>query len=544
MEGGEGSNQFHAGGEKLNTQNDQNDDSPREMVRPSTSLNASNNDASASASVPVKRGPGRPPKGPEQRPMKLKRSDANQGTGNSEIVSSLMMRFDAVRRYLSQSRPGKGEVFVAVDTFKKLQLRTNTTKRVGSVPGVNVGDIFFLWGEMELVGLHGVPIGIDTMGKNGVDDTPLAISVVSSGKNADKGDDPETLILTGLGGTGKTSGQASDQRLEATNLSLEKSLREKSPVRVTRAVEDVRRTAGKIYIYDGLYTITDMWDEKSEAGFKVFKFRLLREPDQKNAFGIWKSVEQWKKGLVKRPGLVLEDLSHGAENLKVTLVNEVDDEKGPDAFSYITSLKQCDITVPPMVELCTCQSRSCSVDCVCIQRNGGELPYVENILVTRGEIVYECGDSCPCFAICKNKMIHTGLKFSLEVFKTMDCGWGLRSWDPIRAGSFICQYAGEIIEKAGEEDGYVFDTSRVYKPFEWNYEPELIGRDASEKVLERIDGLPAFVISAKESGNVARFINHSCSPNVFWQTIAREEKGVWCLYIGFFAMKHIPPLTS
>ncbi|ESQ30564.1 hypothetical protein EUTSA_v10012393mg [Eutrema salsugineum] len=491
MERGEGSRKF-PGGEEPNTKNASNNVTSTADVGPS--------------SGPLKRGRGRP-KG-SQNSKKSKQSDrlikwvplfqgsinkVNQETGNDELVSSLMMRFNAVRRRLSQVKNVRGEVSTALRTFKDLQLRTNTKARVGSVPGIKVGDIFFLWGEMELVGLHAVPVGTNFMKvEDSGEDKRLAISVVSSGKNADEAQDPDSLIYTGFGG------QESDQKLDRMNLSLVEALTKKSVVRVIRAVEDEKGSQGNVYIYDGLYSITDMWEEKSSSGFKVFKFKFVRQPDQKPAFGLWKSIEQWKKKLVTRPGLVLEDLSNGAENLKVSLVNEVDDEKGPSSFSYITSLK------------------------------------------------HPCGDSCPCSNDCKNKMIGTSLKFSLEVFKTMDRGWGLRSLDPIRAGSFICEFAGDIIQQGDEEtDDYIFDSSRVSKLFQWNYEPELVGEDASKKVSEVISrpAIP-FLISAKKSGNVARFMNHSCSPNVMWQPISREEKGVWCIHIGCFAIKHIPPLME
>ncbi|ESQ30568.1 hypothetical protein EUTSA_v10012220mg [Eutrema salsugineum] len=493
MERGEGSRKF-PGGEEPNTKNASNNDNSPADVGPS--------------SGPLKRGRGRP-KG-SQNSKKSKQSDrlikwvplfqgsinkVNQETGNDELVSSLMMRFNAVRRRLSQVK--------------------------------NVR----------------VPIGTNFMKvEDSGEEKRLAISVVSSGKNADEAQDPDSLIYTGFGG------QESDQKLDRMNLSLEEALKKKSVVRVIRAVEDEKRSQGNVYIYDGLYSITEMWEEKSSSGFKVFKFRLVRQADQKPAFGLWKSIEQWKKELVTRPGLVLEDLSNGAENLKVSLVNEVDDEKGPSSFSYITSLKHTVIDVPPMVDLCTCRPKSCCSrdDCLCVQRNGGELPYVDRVLVTRRSMIYECGDSCPCSNDCKNKMIGTGLKFSLEVFKTMDRGWGLRSLNPIRAGSFICEFAGDIIQQGDEvTDDYIFDSSRVSKSFQWNYEPELVGEDASKKVSEVISrpAIP-FLISAKKSGNVARFMNHSCSPNVMWQPISREEKGVWCIHIGCFAIKHIPPLME
>ncbi|CAA0358845.1 unnamed protein product [Arabidopsis thaliana] len=406
---------------------------------------------------------------------------------------------------------------------------------------------------MGLVGLHSGTIDMDFIGVEDHGDEEgkqIAVSVISSRKNADKTEDPDSLIFTGFGGTDMYHGQPCNQKLERLNIPLEAAFRKKSIVRVVRCMKDEKRTNGNIYIYDGTYMITNRWEEEGQNGFIVFKFKLVREPDQKPAFGIWKSIQNWRNGLSIRPGLIFEDLSNGAENLKVCLVNEVDKENGPALFRYVTSLIHEVINnIPSMVDRCACGRRSCGSkhgnNCACIQRNLGGLPYVDGVLVTRGPTVFECGESCPCFAKCKNKMIQTGLKFNFEVFKTMDCGWGLRSWDPIRAGSFICEYAGEIIPKGNEEeDDYIFDSSRVYNSFQWNYEPELVGEDAINKVPEKLSVSSSLVISAKKSGNVARFMNHSCSPNVFWQSIAREQNGLWCLYIGFFAMKHIPPLTE
>jgi SET domain-containing protein len=52
------------------------------------------------------------------------------------------------------------------------------------------------------------------------------------------------------------------------------------------------------------------------------------------------------------------------------------------------------------------------------------------------------------------------------------------------------------------------------------------------------------VISAKHVGNVARFMNHSCSPSVFWQPVLYEHNNQSFLHIAFFAIRHIPPMTE
>ncbi|KAL1194108.1 Histone-lysine N-methyltransferase, H3 lysine-9 specific SUVH3 [Cardamine amara subsp. amara] len=485
-------------------------------------------------------------------------SVAEREDGNGYLVSSVLMRFDAVRRRLSQVEYGKAATAKAAGTLMSNGVRTNMKKRVGTVPGIEVGDIFFSRIEMCLVGLHMQTMaGIDYItSKVGSDEEPLATSIVSAGRYDGEAQDPESLIYSGQGGNADKNGQASDQKLERGNLALEKSLRKGNGVRVIRGEEDPASKTGKIYIYDGLYSISESWVEKGKSGCNTFKYRLVRIPGQPPAFGIWKSVQKWKEGLTTRTGLILPDLTSGAEIKPVSLVNDVDEEKGPAYFTYISSLKYSEsfkLTQPTTG--CSCHG-SCSpgdLNCSCIRKNDGDLPYLNGVmLVSRRLVIHECGPTCPCHANCKNKVIQTGLKFRLEVFKTANRGWGLRSWDPIRAGSFVCEYAGEVKDRGNlredqEDDEYVFDTSatsHVYNSFKWNYEPALVDEDPSDEVPEEFNLPSPLRISAKNFGNVARFMNHSCSPNVLWQPVVCEGNGESVIHIAFFAIRHIPPMAE
>lgn len=88
---------------------------------------------------------------------------------------------------------------------------------------------------------------------------------------------------------------------------------------------------------------------------------------------------------------------------------------------------------------------------------------MNGVLVTQTSLTHECQFYCLCPSDCRNRLSEGGLRAHLEVFKTNNKGWGLRSWDPIRAGSFVCEYAGEVVDMlkigrlGGEsEDDYVF----------------------------------------------------------------------------------------
>ncbi|KAJ6346838.1 hypothetical protein OIU76_003506 [Salix suchowensis] len=452
--------------------------------------------------------------------------------GNREVVHNIRMRYDALRRRLSQLEDAKESPvgiirradLKAGNILMTKQVRTNMRKRIGAVPGVEIGDMFLFRIEMCLLGLHAPSMaGIDYMSvRNDLVEEPLAVSIVSSGYYEDNADDKDVLIYSGQGGAANKDKGATDQKLERGNLALERSLRRGNQVRVIRGMKDSLNQALKVYVYDGLYMIQDSWLEKAKSGCNIFKYKVVRIPGQPDAFGVWKSIEKWKEGLSSRAGLILPDLTSGAESTPVSLVNDVDEDKGPAYFTYVSTVK----------------------------KNEGNFPYTANgALVCRAPVIHECGPTCACFPNCKNRVSQTGLKFHLEVFKTKDRGWGLRSWDPIRAGTFICEYAGEVIEKVsqgeeGDGDDYVFDTSRVYESFRWNYEPGLVEEDSSVEAIEEPKVPSPLVISSKNVGNVARFMNHSCYPNVFWQPIMYEHNSESFIHIGFFAMRHIPPMTE
>ncbi|KAL1199971.1 Histone-lysine N-methyltransferase, H3 lysine-9 specific SUVH7 [Cardamine amara subsp. amara] len=65
--------------------------------------------------------------------------------------------------------------------------------------------------------------------------------------------------------------------------------------------------------------------------------------------------------------------------------------------------------------------------------------------------------------------------------------------------------------------------------------------DAWEQVSE-VFNLPSHLLtSIKESVNVSRFMNNSCSPNVFLKPIEYEMNCESYVRFGFLAIKHIPP---
>lgn len=459
-----------------------------------------------------------------------------QADGNKESVRLTVMTYDLLRRRISQIDDSKGARpdLRAGKILMTKGARTNSRKRVGAVPGIEVGDIFFFRFELCLVGLHNQSMGgIDTLTlKTNQEEDALAVSIVSSGSYDDNNEEGDVLIYSGQGGVNGT-----DQKLERGNLALEKSLQRANEVRVIRGVRDVLYPTGKVYIYDGLYKIRESWVEKGKSGCNVFKYKLFRIPGQPQAFMLWKTIQQWKENAGSRAGLIESDISSGSEALPVCLVNEVDYDRGFPHFTYLQSLKYLrpvSSQQPSMSCACRAGCQIGDLNCTCIQKNGGSLAYTSiGILLSYNSLIYECGPSCLCPPNCRNRLSEGGVKVRLEVFKTKDKGWGLRPWDPIRAGAFICEYAGEVIAKDNGDD-YIFDTTRTYESSKFmpGYSNE------APKTPYPL------VISAKNCGNVARFMNHSCMPNVYWQPVVRESETELYLHIAFFAVCHIAPLEE
>ncbi|CAN1333835.1 Histone-lysine N-methyltransferase, H3 lysine-9 specific SUVH5 [Linum perenne] len=403
---------------------------------------------------------------------------------------------------------------------------------VGAFPGVEVGDEFQFRMELNIIGLHRQTQGGIDFVKQGQD--IIAVSVVASGGYDDNLDNSDILDYTGQGGNSAKDKEAEDQKLEKGNLGLKNSITTKNPVRVIRGDTKISESAdgrSKVYVYDGLYNVVKYWQEPGPHGKLVFKFRMIRIPGQPEL--AWKQVKKSRK-LKQREGICVNDISQGKELIPICAVNTVDDEK-PPPFKYITQIMYPDCPSPPSG--CNCRNGcSESGSCSCVAKNGGEIPFNNNgAIVEAKDLVYECGPSCRCPPSCYNRVSQQGIKIQLEIFKTDSRGWGVRSLNSISSGSFICEYVGELLEDSEAErrtnDEYLFDIGGCTDDTEEN--------GSCEAVQD-----PNFTIDAAEFGNVGRFINHSCSPNLYAQNVLYDHGDQRIPHIMLFAAENIPPLRE
>ncbi|XWS30575.1 hypothetical protein CRYUN_Cryun24cG0130700 [Craigia yunnanensis] len=444
-------------------------------------------------------------------------------------------------------------------------------KRIGCLPGIDVGHRFYSRAEMVAVGFHSHWLnGIDYMGQSYRKGEyehyifPLAVAIVLSGMYEDDLDNAEDVVYTGQGGHDLTGNkrQIRDQVLERGNLALKNCVDLGVPVRVIRGHESTSSYSGKVYTYDGLYKVVQYWAEKGLSGFTVFKYQLKRLEGQPT---LTTSQVQFTYGRVpKSPeirGLVCEDISGGQEDAPIPATNLVDNPPiAPTGYTYCKSMKVArNIKLPANAAGCDCKGVCWDPKtCTCARFNGSDFPYVHRDggrLIEAKHVVFECGPKCGCGPSCVNRASQRGLKYRLEVFRTSKKGWAVRSWDFIPAGAPVCEYIG-VLTRTEEldsvsENNYIFDIDCL-QTMSGLGDRERRQQDASLPMIqnmekideERSESVPEFCIDAGSIGNVARFINHSCEPNLFIQCVLSAHQDIKLARVVLFAADNIPPLQE
>ncbi|EMS48020.1 Histone-lysine N-methyltransferase, H3 lysine-9 specific SUVH5 [Triticum urartu] len=435
--------------------------------------------------------------------------------------------------------------------IRKLPGFTKQGPIVGKVPGVEIGDEFLYRVELAIVGLHRpYQGGIDTT--KDINDMPIAISVVASGGYPDDLSSSGEIIYTGSGGKPAGKKENEDQKLVRGNLALKNCIKTKTPVRVIHGFKGPNREEGShskakevsIFTYDGLYHVVQCWQE-GLPGSRVFKYRLQRISGQPE---LPLHVAKVLRKSAVRPGLCIADISQGKEKIPICVVNNIDAAR-PASFKYITRIKGSSLAAKRSHQGCDCTNGcSDSASCACAVKNGGEFPFNFNGAVVHAKpLIYECGPSCRCPPSCHSRVSQHGMKIPLEVFRTTKTGWGVRSLRSISAGSFICEYVGELLhsDEANQRmnDEYLFDIGHNYDI--WKGMPSVVpGLSSSAPRSVIMDDDRAFTIDAAEYGNIGRFINHSCSPNLYAQNILWDHGDKRVPHIMFFAAENISPLQE
>ncbi|KAK3003364.1 hypothetical protein RJ639_020184 [Escallonia herrerae] len=430
--------------------------------------------------------------------------------------------------------------------------------------GIDVGHQFFSRCEMVAVGFHGHWLnGIDYIGQSGSKEfngykLPLTVTIVLSGQYEDDLDNCEDIVYTGQGGNNLLGNkrQIRDQEMLRGNLGLKNAMEQGVPVRVVRGHKSSSSYVGKVYTYDGLYKVVHYWAEKGVSGFTVYKFRLKRLEGQPS---LTTDQVHFERGRV--PNSVSE------------IRGFVSIPSGMHAFLNSRSIQSCSLKLPGFtyrsrievsksVKLpmnapgCNCKGKCTDPrSCACARLNGSDFPYVHRDggrLIEPKAVVFECGQNCGCGPGCVNRTSQRGLKYRLEVFRTPKKGWAVRSWDYIPSGAPVCEYIG-VLKKTDDvdsvpENNFIFDIDCLQTMKGLDGRERRLG-DVSipshlEKDDDKKDSVPEFCIDAGSAGSVARFINHSCQPNLFVQCVLSDHHDLKLARVVLFAADNIPPLKE
>ncbi|QCD90972.1 histone-lysine N-methyltransferase SUVR5 isoform X1 [Vigna unguiculata] len=276
-----------------------------------------------------------------------------------------------------------------------------------------------------------------------------------------------------------------------------------------------------------------------------------------------------KLGSLQKAVVLCDDISFGKESIPVICVvdqelvhslhingcngQNINPSRPWESFTYVTKpmLDQSLILDSESLQLgCACSYTTCcpeTCDHVYLFGNDyddakdifgkpmrGRFPYDENgrIILEEGYLVYECNHMCRCNKSCPNRVLQNGVRVKLEVFKTEKKGWAVRAGEAILRGTFVCEYIGEVLDVKEAHD-----RRRSYGTEHCSYFYDI---DARVNDMSRlIEGQAQYVIDATKFGNVSRFINHSCTPNLVNHQVLVESMDSERAHIGFYANRDI-----
>ncbi|XP_055306322.1 histone-lysine N-methyltransferase eggless-like [Sitodiplosis mosellana] len=167
--------------------------------------------------------------------------------------------------------------------------------------------------------------------------------------------------------------------------------------------------------------------------------------------------------------------------------------------------------------------------------------------------IVECGAECKCNVDkCENRLVQRGLQLKLQLFQTASKGRGVRTLTDLPRGTFVVSYIGEIIDNEiarSRSNCYQFslgewsverktpspplnakrarlESDEVVQDF-LNFFPKVVTwhdesdseSESDSSSQEDAEEKEEFVVDSLYSGNISRFFNHSCNPNMFEQRV-------------------------
>ncbi|EDW82604.1 uncharacterized protein Dwil_GK25046 [Drosophila willistoni] len=208
---------------------------------------------------------------------------------------------------------------------------------------------------------------------------------------------------------------------------------------------------------------------------------------------------------------IISNADRASPGIKVE--NNVDLERIDANFVYSSKNIWGSRVPEPRMRLLACKcsnirhGNTCCPSSRCCARLANELfaynKVTKRLRLTPGSAIFECNSLCSCDSTCPNRVVQHGRQLELVLFKTSNgCGWGVRTDHALAKGEFICEYIGEIItSKEADKRAKLYENCgrrRIYL-FALDYN---VAQDDE------------YTIDATNFGNISRYLNHSCDPNI------------------------------
>uniref|UniRef100_A0A6G1SJB3 Histone-lysine N-methyltransferase EHMT1 n=1 Tax=Aceria tosichella TaxID=561515 RepID=A0A6G1SJB3_9ACAR len=176
--------------------------------------------------------------------------------------------------------------------------------------------------------------------------------------------------------------------------------------------------------------------------------------------------------------IIDDDISNGRERHELPALSYMRHDETPLDFHYVTDhVKRepnihVDTTLTSMV-CCQCLDDCNNDDCICSKGTLCKRFYEPNgklsadFKLEAPELIHECNMACKCNRkLCKNMVIQAGCQARLVLFRTKKRGWGVRTLDNLKRGTFVGVYSGELVSVVSSQqradDTYLFNLSTTH----------------------------------------------------------------------------------
>ncbi|KAH9927455.1 SET domain-containing protein [Epithele typhae] len=259
----------------------------------------------------------------------------------------------------------------------------------------------------------------------------------------------------------------------------------------------------------------------------------------------------------------------------VTIVNEVNGEGAPprlvEDFKYLErryqvreELEQTRREGLQLLVSCSCKEKCKADKCDCQdpseyqdpQSGDRKFAYSKKGLFTfrlpRGMEAIECNQAsysypdanCACGEVCRNRVAQRPRDVPIEVFRTLDRGWGARATIPLQRGRVVGIYTG-CADTVANPRVLLLKPTPAQRTDDGERRSYIFDLDVHENGEEDDGDDNKFSVDAWSYGNWTRFINHSCSPNmrvypVVWDTIPELNQP----YLAFVVTRDLQARTE